>query len=112
MFHMVPYASLMWSLSLLDTCKLGLTNCIFGLVHEFWTIVAASMTYTRSRNYTNMMVGEHKIQTFADMIVPLLLLSLSFDVFVPTNAHPLLFFGKWFCQNTLKWWFLLYWYID
>jgi hypothetical protein len=31
---------------------------------EFWTIPTADVTYTRSQNYTNVMVGEHEIQTF------------------------------------------------
>ena len=51
--------------------------------------------YTRSRNYTNKVVGEHGIQKFEVVIVVLLLLLLSFDdVFVPTSAHPLLFLNN------------------
>jgi hypothetical protein len=52
------------------------------------------MTNT-TQNYTNMMVGEHGIQTFEVVVVVLLLLMLLFDVFVPTSAHPLLFLEKW-----------------
>ena len=81
----------MWSLSSLDTYKLGFTYYIFGFMHEFWTILTANMTYTKLQNYTNMLVGEHEIQTFKVMVVLLLLLLLSFDIFVPTNAHSLLF---------------------
>ena len=49
------------------------------------------MTYTKPQNYTNMMVGEHGIQTLKIMIVMLLLLLLFFDVFVHISAHSLLF---------------------
>ena len=52
------------------------------------------MMYTRLQNYTNMMVGEHGIQTFEVVIVVLLLLLLSYDVFVPISALPLLTFGQ------------------
>ena len=34
---------------------------IFELMHESWAIPTVNMTYTRSQNYTNMMVGEHEI---------------------------------------------------
>ena len=30
-------------------------------MHEFWTISTANMTYTRLQNYTNMVVGKHRI---------------------------------------------------
>ena len=40
------------------------------------------------------MVWEHEIQTFEVVIVVLLFLLFSFDVFVPTNAHPLIFLDK------------------
>ena len=50
-----------------------------------------------------MVVGEHGIQTFEVVVVVLsLLLLLSFDVFVPTSAHPLLFVDKWFVQIYLN----------
>ena len=54
---------------------------------------SCNMMYTRLQNYTNMVVGEHGIQTFRLVInvLLLLLLLLMFDVFVPTSAHPLLF---------------------
>ena len=38
-----------------------------------------------------MVVGEHGMQTFELLVVVLLLLLLSLDVFVPTSAHPLFF---------------------
>ena len=59
------------------------------------------MTYTLSQNYTNMVVGEHGIQTFKDVVVVLLVLLvllLSFDVFVPKSTHPLLILDKWGVQ--------------
>ena len=40
-------------------------------MHEFWIIPTANlnMTYTRSQNYTNMVVGEHGIQAFEVVVV-------------------------------------------
>jgi hypothetical protein len=64
-------------------------------MHDLWTTPTANMTYTRSQNYTNVMVGKHEIHH-------LLLLLLSFHVFVPTSAHPLLFVDKWIVQIHLK----------
>ena len=71
-------------------------------MHEFWTIPSTNMMYTRLQNYTNMMVGEHGIQTFEVVIVVLLLLLLSSDVFVPISALPLLTFGQVVCPNIHK----------
>ena len=45
-----------------------------------------------------MVVNEHGLQTFEVVVVVMLLLLLWFDVFFPTNAHPLLFLDKWFVQ--------------
>ena len=42
----------------------------------------------------NLVVEEYGIQTLKVVVVVLLLLLLSFDVFVPTIAHPSLFFDK------------------
>ena len=50
---------------------------LFGCMHEVWTIPTANMTYTRLQNYTNMMVGEHGIQTFGVVVVYI----ISFIVF-------------------------------
>ena len=47
--------------------------------------------YVRSQNYTIMMVNECGIQTFEVVVVELLLLLLSFVVFVPPSAHPFFF---------------------
>ena len=66
-------------------------------MHAFWTIPTANMTYTRLHN-TNMVGGEHGIHTFEVVVVVL----LSFDVFVPKNTHPLLYFGQVVCPNILK----------
>jgi hypothetical protein len=42
-------------------------------MHKFWTIPIVNMTYTKSQKYTNMVVGEHEIQTFKVVFVVLLL---------------------------------------
>ena len=53
-------------------------------MHDFWTIPTASMTYTRSQNYTNMVVGEHGIQTFKVVVVVLLISEfLALQVHIP-----------------------------
>ena len=63
---------------------------------------STTMTYTRSQNHTNIaMAGEHGIQTFKVVVVVLLLLFLSFDVFVPTSAHPF-FFIKVILPNNIS----------
>jgi hypothetical protein len=59
---------------------------IFGFMHEFWRILTIDMTCTLDR------------KTIRFEVVLLLLLLSSFDVFVPTSAHPLLFLDKWFVQ--------------
>ena len=51
-------------------------------MHEFWTIPTSNMTYTRTHNYTNMVGGEHGIQTFKVLVVMLLLL-----MFLSPKAH-------------------------
>ena len=69
-------------------------------MHEFRKIPTANKTYTSSQKYTNMVVGEHRIQTFKVLIVVLFLLLLSFD---PTSAQPLLLFmDKCFVQIYLN----------
>ena len=60
----------------------------FGFMHEFWTISTIIVAYTRSKNYTNMVVFEHEIQTFEIMVVVLLFLLLLFDIFVPHMHIP------------------------
>ena len=49
-----------------------------------------------------MVVGQHGMQTFEIVVIVLLLLLLSFDVFVPASAHHLLFLDKWFVQTYLN----------
>ena len=68
-------------------------------MHELWTIPTANMTYTRSQNYTNKVVGEHGIQTFEVVIIVLLFLLLSFDVLVPTSAQ---YFTQVVCPSIPK----------
>ena len=60
------------------------------------------MLYTRSQNYTSMVVGKHGIQTSKVAVVVLLSLLLPFDVGVPTSAHSLLFLDKWCVQIYLN----------
>ena len=67
-------------------------------MYDFWTFQTTNMTYTRLQNYTNMIVDKHKIQTLKVVVVVLLLLVLSVDVFDPTSAHLLLFLDRWFVQ--------------
>ena len=52
------------------------------------------MTYIGSQNYivvTIWWLVKHEIQTFKVVVVVLLFLLLSFDVFVPTSARPYYF---------------------
>ena len=58
------------------------------------------MTCIGSQNYTNLVVGKHGIQTSEVVIIVLLLLYLSFDAFVPTSAHPLLFWASGLSKYT------------
>ena len=69
-------------------------------MREIWTIPTTNITYTRSQNYTNLVVGKHEIQTFKVMVVvvvPLLII-----ICVHISAHPLLFLVKWFVQIYLN----------
>ena len=59
------------------------------------------MMYTRSQNYTNMVVGRHGIQTFEVMVVVLLLLLLLFD-FLPPQIHISYYFWISGLSNILK----------
>jgi hypothetical protein len=52
-------------------------------MHKILTIPIVDMMYTKSQNYTNIVIDKHGIQTFKVVevvIVGLLLLLLSFDV--------------------------------
>ena len=61
------------------------------------------MMYTRSQNYPNIVVAEHRILTFEVVVFVLLLLLLSFDVFVPQMQIPYcFFFDKLFVQIYLN----------
>ena len=48
------------------------------------------------------MVGEHEIQTFKILVVMLVFLLSSFDVFVPTSVTSLIISGQVVCPNILK----------
>jgi len=60
------------------------------------------MMYTRSQNYTNMVVDERELQTLKVVVIVFLLLLMSFDVFVPTSVHPLLVLEKCYIQTYLN----------
>ena len=67
-------------------------------MHDFYTIPAANMTYTRSQNYTNMMIGKYGLQTFEVEVLVLFLLLLSFDVFAPKVHSPYYFWTSGFSK--------------
>ena len=75
-----------------DDFELGL-KCIW-IYAWFLTTPTTSTTYTRSQNCTNMVVGEHGIQIWWSL--------LSFDVFLPTSAHPFSFLEECFVQLYLN----------
>ena len=60
------------------------------------------MLYNTSQNYTNMKGGKHGTQTLENLVVVLLLLLMSIEVFVPTSAHLLLFLDTQFVQMYLN----------
>ena len=70
-------------------------------MHELWTILIVNMMYTRSQNYTNMIIGKQNTM-FEVVLVVLLLLLLSFDVFGLTSTHPSLFLGQVVSSNIHK----------
>ena len=74
-------------------------------MHECCLISTANMMYNRLQNYTNM-----EYNTFKVVVIVLLHLLLSFDVFAPTSAYPLLCFGQVVSPNILLW-TLMYVYI-
>ena len=49
-------------------------SSIFEIMHDFWKILIANMTYTKW-NYITMVVGEHGIQTLKVVVIVLLFLS-------------------------------------
>ena len=66
---------------------------MFGCMHDLWTLLPDDITRISWQNYTNMVIGEHGIQTFKVVVILLLLLVLSFDVLVLKSANPLLLRG-------------------
>ena len=69
-------------------------------MHEFWIIPIANTTYTRSQNYTNMLVGVQcntNSRSFGCCDVALLLL---FGVIVPTSAHTYYFWTNGLSKYT------------
>jgi hypothetical protein len=55
------------------------------------------MVYTKSQNYTNMVVGKYEIRTFKGVVVALLLYS-SFDVFCTHKCTSQIVLDKRFVQ--------------
>ena len=55
-------------------------------MHEFETIPIANMVFTRSQNYTNMVVGKHGIQRF-EVVVIVLLVFLLHLMFLSPPLH-------------------------
>lgn len=51
----------------------NLDQSIFGFIYEFQMIPTVNMTYTRSQNNANQVVGKHRVQTYEVVIVMLLL---------------------------------------
>ena len=72
-----------------------------NLCMSYGRFPTANITHIRSQNSTNMMIGKHEIQSFETTVFVSLFL-LSFDIFVPTIVHPLLFSNKRFFPNTRK----------
>ena len=70
-------------------------------MHEFWTILAAKKTYSRSQKYTNMgdwQAWNTSFQSCGYCIVASVVVILCF---VSKSAHPLLFWDKWCVQINL-----------
>ena len=68
-------------------------------MHDIWTIPTTNMMYIRLQSYTNMVGGEHGIQTFEVVVVVLLLLLLLlFNVLCAF----LIFLDNWFVQINLN----------
>ena len=65
------------------------------IVHEFWTISTVHTMHTRMQIHTNMVAGTHE---YKHSKLWLLLLLLSFVVFVPASAHPVIILVKSFVQ--------------
>ena len=57
-------------------------------MHESWTTSIANMTYTRSQNYTNIVIGEHRVQKHSK----LWLLCYCHLMFLSLQVHILLYF--------------------
>ena len=56
----------------------------------------ANLTYNKSQNYTNIMIGKHELQTFKVVVVVL----LAFDVFSPQMHIPYYFWTSGLSKNT------------
>jgi hypothetical protein len=66
-------------------------------MHDFKTISTTNKTYTWLQNHTNMVVGEHGVQTFKVVVVVLAL-----DFLSPQMHTFLIIFEQVVCPNILK----------
>ena len=71
-------------------------------MHGCCTISTVNITYTRLQNDTYFGGWQTRNTNIEVVVVVLLFLLLSFDVFAPTSALPLLFLDKWFGQIYLS----------
>ena len=72
---------------------------IFGILHDLWTILTANVTYTKSQNYTNMVIDKRGVQTLKVVVVVLELLLLLFGFFCPHKCTSHTIFGQVVCPN-------------
>lgn len=66
-------------------------------MHAFWTISTTNVMYGELQIYTSMAVGKHGLQSFEGLVDVLLLLTLSFDIFIIAY-----YFEHVVCPNNLK----------
>jgi hypothetical protein len=60
----------------------------------------ANLTYGKSQNFTNIMIGKHGLRTFKVVLVVLLPLLLAFDVFSPQMHIPYYFLSSGLSKYT------------
>ena len=75
---------------------------MLGFMHEFCIILIVNMTYTRSQNHTNMVVGEHGIQTNQSCNCCVIAFDVVISCFCPRKCTSLIILDKWFVQIYLN----------
>ena len=73
---------------------------IFGFMHDFWIIPFANMTYTRSPNYTNMVVDKHGRQTIQSCGCCVAAFAIVVSCFCPHKCTSLIVLDKWLSKYT------------